>query len=360
MKEIQLWALDTDDSRRPRVVPVDALHDTDTEHMLEEILVSSPDLLMSRLRLVGRQIPTQGGPLDLLGVDETGRLVLFELKRGTLTREAVAQAIDYASDLYYMDLDDLQRHLAERSGHHGIDRIEDFRDWYDQTYPGSGEALRERPRIVLVGLGADDRTIRMVNFLADSAIDIQVLTFHAFRRDGQLFLAKQVETMAPTTRESVPASTGYSKASNTAFVTAKAQELHVAELLEAVRAFLHDRLPAYEWPGKYVCSFSLLERTESGRPSYRVHVSIGMAEGKPHRLNLIITQNAFDAAPEAVTAFQTANSGIAKMHDKYRQVDVLVTEANWPTVRDALESLLPEIVAGWKRNQSEGENEADG
>ena len=38
----------------------------------------------------------------MLGIDEYGRLVVFELKRGTLVREAVAQIIDYASDLANM------------------------------------------------------------------------------------------------------------------------------------------------------------------------------------------------------------------------------------------------------------------
>ena len=56
-------------------------------------------MLMPGLKLVGRQTPTEGGPLDLLGVDEDGRLVVFELKREMLSREAVAQVIDYASYL---------------------------------------------------------------------------------------------------------------------------------------------------------------------------------------------------------------------------------------------------------------------
>lgn len=94
MKEIRLWALEASEAENLRAVSVDVVRDTDTEQMLEELLVASPYLLMDRLRLIGRQVPTQCGPLDLLGLDETGRLVVFELKRGTLTREAVAQAID--------------------------------------------------------------------------------------------------------------------------------------------------------------------------------------------------------------------------------------------------------------------------
>ena len=95
------------------------------ESFLEETLVANPDLLLPGLRLVGRQTPTAGGPLDLLGVDEDGRLSLFELKRGTLTRDAVAQAIDYAADLEARDPADLADLLSRESGRRGIERIEE-------------------------------------------------------------------------------------------------------------------------------------------------------------------------------------------------------------------------------------------
>ena len=59
--------------------------------------MAHPELLEDGLTLVGRQAPTAGGWLDLLGVDRDGRLVIFELKRGSLGRDAVTQVLDYAS-----------------------------------------------------------------------------------------------------------------------------------------------------------------------------------------------------------------------------------------------------------------------
>ena len=88
-----------------------------------------PDLLIPGLRLVGRQTPTEGGPLDLLGVDEDGRLVVFELKRGTLSRDAVAQIIDYASDLDAKSDDEVAEHIAVHSGVGGVGEIDDFEAW---------------------------------------------------------------------------------------------------------------------------------------------------------------------------------------------------------------------------------------
>ncbi len=353
MKEIRLWTLESDTDNKMKAVSVDGVRDTETEQMLEELLIASPHLLMNRLRLIGRQVPTKGGPLDLLGLDETGRLVIFELKKGALTRDAVTQAIDYASHINDIDIDELSNHLQDRSGHGGIEEIEDFQDWYDENYPGSSDSLNEKPRIVLVGLGADGRAVRMVNFLADSAIDIQLLTFHAFRKDGQLFLAKQIETLDPALREPKDKKTRYTKENNRAFLRENAEELKVTELLDNVKRFLSDRLPAYEWPGKRSYTFSLLERSSSGKPTYRVYVSLYLQQGRSGRLNLNFTQNAYQAAKDTLDRFMADNPELAKYNEKYQLVEVPVSKNNWETVSEIIDPLMPVIVEKWKSKQSE-------
>ena len=193
MDEVKIWALDSDSN----VTPLASKGQTDTESLLEETLVRNPDLLIPGLRLVGRQTPTDGGPLDLLGVDEDGRLVVFELKRGTLSRDAVAQIIDYASDLDAKTDVALAEHIAANSGVGGIEHIEDFEEWYgENTESPSLDALRPL-RLFLIGLGADERTERMVKFLAENTgMDISLLTFHGFAFNGKTLLARQVEVEA--------------------------------------------------------------------------------------------------------------------------------------------------------------------
>jgi RecB family endonuclease NucS len=72
---------------------------------LEEWIASDPSIVGPDLIIVGRQVATISGPLDLLAVDRDGNLVVIELKRGMLPREALAQAMDYASDLADWDLE---------------------------------------------------------------------------------------------------------------------------------------------------------------------------------------------------------------------------------------------------------------
>ena len=188
--EIKLWAIGETPNSIERVQATDGIRN---EGFLEDVLVGNPDMLMPGLTLVGRQTPTDGGYLDLLGVDENGTLVVFELKRGKLTRDVVTQAIDYCSDLESLREEDLAIHIAERSGNGGIDKITNFQVWYSEQYEEK-ELTELRPaRMVLVGLGADARAQRMVGFLAKSGVDISLLTFHAYQHGNSMLMARQME-----------------------------------------------------------------------------------------------------------------------------------------------------------------------
>ena len=91
MDEIKLWRIDDGGS----VSSLGGMAQLDNELALEELLIAHPELLEPELELVGRQLPAAGGWLDLLAVDSTGRLVIYELKRGILGRDAVTQLLDY-------------------------------------------------------------------------------------------------------------------------------------------------------------------------------------------------------------------------------------------------------------------------
>ena len=186
-----LWEVDEETKGSKRLEEAER---TGTEALLEDILVRNPDMLMPGLELVGRQLPTANGYLDLLGVDSEGRLVVFELKRGTLRRKAVAQAVDYASWLDSREDAELYRLIGENSGQRGIVRIGNFEEWYDSNDNwASLESLRP-VRIVLVGLGADEPAQRMADWLAAKGVEIDLLTFLGYRHGDRMLLARQLES----------------------------------------------------------------------------------------------------------------------------------------------------------------------
>ncbi len=188
-EELCIWAVDGSGT----VAPLSPLKQMQTELGLEELLVRNPEMLEPGLRLVGRQTPTQTGWLDLLAVDADGRLVVYELKRGMLAREAVTQVLDYASDLDAMSTGDLAKHISERSGNDGIEQIDDFEQWYADNFGGDDLSRLLPPRMVLVGLGVDAVAERMARFISAGPVDISVVTFHGFQREGERLLARQLE-----------------------------------------------------------------------------------------------------------------------------------------------------------------------
>ena len=245
MEETKIWSIDDNGTSATQLDTTDRM---ETEGLLEDILTANPDMLEDGLQLVGRQTSTTGGPLDLLGVDTDGRLVVYELKRGRLNRDAVAQIIDYASSLDAMNEEALYRHISEHSGNLDIQRIDNFGDWYGNNWPEEGYDSLMPPRAVLVGLGVDDTTERMVNYMAGSGMDISLLTFEGFSASGKTLLARQVEvdrtnTTAGTLRKPRP----YNRREN---FEARAQSLppDIRDIISATQNMFKTRLRGFLRP----------------------------------------------------------------------------------------------------------------
>lgn len=351
MTRLQLWTIDEQDGH-PRAVTVDAADATRTEEFLEDLLVRSPNLLLEGLTLIGRQVPTEGGPLDLIGVDRDGSIVVFELKRGTLTRDAVAQVIDYASDLASKDPEQFARLIEERSGSMGIGSIENFQDFYAREFPSAPDLLSEVPRMVLVGLGADDRAKRMVAFLSSAGIDIQLLTFHAFRSEGRLMLAREDDGPAPTAKGT---RTGGSTKEQNQKVLREAAEQHGSwDLLSEVAGFVEQHMPAYRWPGKSAYSFSLAETTEEGKPSQRSYVTVWIHPKRRGAVLVTLPPRAVDVAGGEVEAFLSTVPGAERTESKWTPIEVTIDASGWPKVQPALSALLKGIVDAWRARTAEG------
>ena len=256
-EELRLWSV----GDSGKVEPLSPLQQMPTEVALEELLVQNPEMLGSGLKLVGRQTQTQSGWLDLLAVDQDGRLVVYELKRGTLARDAVTQVLDYASDLDAMSASDLAEHIARRSGSDGIQGIDDFEQWYADNFGGDDLSRLLPPRMVLVGLGVDPAAERMAKFISGGPVDLSVVTFHGFMRGEEKLLARQLE-VEPGRRE--PAQRRPSVTVNERrlalreYLTDNGYEALFDRIHDAIRALLPER-GVREWPSSTGIQFLLTE-----------------------------------------------------------------------------------------------------
>ena len=349
MEDIKLWELDGSEAK-----PLDSNNQLESEALLENTLVQNTNLLMEDLRLVGRQTPTDGGPLDLLGIDGDGRLVVFELKRGTLSRDAVAQIIDYASDLDDMDLDALAEHIAEGSGTHGIDEIEDFREWYDNQGFGDLEALKPL-RMFLIGLGADDRTERMVRFLAEnSGMDISLLTFHGFDYEGKTILAKQVEVEGPAESDRRPTSGYVSTSEKRERLECRIEESGVSEQFAAVRNMFREHWPESSTsPQIYGLSIQLRRQAGLGRRASYAYIEVwkGGLGIVFHSRTKKLCLDEFRTRVQEIR-HDTWPQNRDPLDDPSTSIQFKVNPREWEEHRESLTTLVQTVYAAW---QDEGQ-----
>jgi hypothetical protein len=131
---------------------------------LEPWIASQPDIVGSDLLIVGRQVPTRSGPIDLLAIDRAGNTVIVELKRDELPRECLAQAIDYASDV----ADWTVEHLGEVCAAYLKKPLEVA---FAEAFPDAdleGLSINGTQRIVLVGFAIESSLERMIEWLSDN------------------------------------------------------------------------------------------------------------------------------------------------------------------------------------------------
>jgi hypothetical protein len=131
---------------------------------LEPWIASQPDIVASDLLVVGRQVGTRSGPLDLLGIDSSGNTVIIELKRDELPRESLAQAIDYASDVADWTVERLNEVcLAYLQKPLEVAFSEAFPDVDVESLTINGAQ-----RIVLVGFAIESALERMIEWLSET------------------------------------------------------------------------------------------------------------------------------------------------------------------------------------------------
>ena len=363
MEGIKIWAIDAS-----QVEELKPTSQTESERLLEDTLVSRPDLLLEDLTLVGRQTPTDGGPLDLLGVDGEGRLVVFELKRGTLSRDAVAQVIDYASYLDDMNSDELSEHISQNSGKHGINKIDDFTDWYSQQgFEGSESLESLKPlRMVLVGLGVDDRTERMTRFLAENSdMDISLLTFHGFTMDGRTILAKQVEVDGSNDGGTQSGRRRLTRAERWDLLNNRARESRVHELFGEVRDIFKKSWPdSNERPTKLGVNVTLPSRAQSGRRVRRRYARVDPLAGSGGRVRIVFYPRAANLCRDEFIPIideiggGTYPKGRDPLRDTSTEILLPITAGEWEAHKEKLTALVRTVYEAWENQGADGESDS--
>lgn len=176
-----------------------------SEQLLEDMIVASPSIVSDEWMLIGRQEDTGfSGRIDLLAISPDGALVLIELKRERTPREVVAQALDYAGwvdRLRTEDIDAIYRRFAP-----GRSLAEDFRQRFGQKL--DEESLNQSHEIIIVATELDDSTERIVGYLNERGVPINVLCFQVFTHGTEQLLSRAWLLDPVRTQVSIPTKPG--------------------------------------------------------------------------------------------------------------------------------------------------------
>ena len=148
---------------------------------LEQWLASNPEIIGTDVLIIGRQVISKSGPIDLLGIDKTGNTVVIEIKRAELPREVLAQAIDYASNVAEWTVEKLSEICSAYTS-------KPFQEAFNEAFPDvdlESVSLNSTQRIVLVGFSIEASLERMVKWLFDSyEVNVNAIVLNYVKTKG--------------------------------------------------------------------------------------------------------------------------------------------------------------------------------
>ncbi len=159
---IKTWEI-VDDELKETVESMPEVARKEKEH-LEKWIKTNPKILGEDILLIGEQVYTKSGPLDFLGIDNSGNAVIVELKRDRLPREVLTQAIDYASDVATWGIDRLNEVCLEYSE-------QSLEDYISEKFEGvelEDLVINKAQRLLLVGFSIEEPLSRMIEWLSSN------------------------------------------------------------------------------------------------------------------------------------------------------------------------------------------------
>lgn len=163
-----------------------------SETELEDMICQDTSILNEKWLPIGRQVATaHGGIIDILAIDESGNLVIVELKKNKTPREVVTQAIDYASWVKTLDsakIADLYKKYGKGINKDYDSLDEALKNKFNKSF-GEDE-INNAHQIVVVASELDLSTERIIKYLNNYEIPINTVFFNVFRDGENRYLSR--------------------------------------------------------------------------------------------------------------------------------------------------------------------------
>lgn len=178
-----------------------------SEETLEDWIEVNPNLLEYDVAVIGRQVSTRyGDAVDLLAIDANGDIIIIENKKEIAYREAIAQALDYASWVSELSKKEIMQ-ISEDYFHKkkAILKLQwsNLEEVFNQKFQCRLDEINinQTQKILIVAPRPDADAERIVRYLSvENDIDINFVTFLYFKSGEKAFIVKNV-TVTPEERQ---------------------------------------------------------------------------------------------------------------------------------------------------------------
>ena len=271
--EIKVWQIS---NKQITAIEENSFAAEHLEHELENWIVQSPEILGDDLLIIGRQQSVDNvGILDLLAVNSLGELSVVELKRDKAPREAVAQALDYAS---WLDATS-EAEILEIAEHY-LQRPLD--EAFAERFSGTEMPViaPQNHRILLVCSKLDASAERIINYLAQRySVNINAIFLrYAKLANGAEILAQSVLVAESTIQQGKPPR----RKTTADELLSIAAEKKIADMVERFRALANAKYVWEEPSSTYGKSFRYWRKNVEGKAKMVVGLNIsGERRGSP-------------------------------------------------------------------------------
>ena len=155
------------------------------EERLEALLEAHIEMIDPDLCVIGRQVETASGRLDLLAVDKEGYTVVIELRRGKAFRDAIGQVLGHVAWVQNRDYNDLNE-IAKKSH---LGEYVDLRSLFRSKFGTVPETWNEGHGVYVIAFEFDRMMANVVEYLNDPDSYITLLQFYIYRRGAEQFMA---------------------------------------------------------------------------------------------------------------------------------------------------------------------------
>ncbi len=165
-----------------------------SENELEEIIERKIDILNPNWLIIGRQVITDYNKrIDLLAIDNAGDLVIIELKKNKTTRDVVAQGLDYASWVKKLSTSDIENiyknyQIKYLENSEILSLSTGLNNKFNMEF--QEDEINKSHQIIIVASELDNHTERIVNYLSDSEIPINIVFFKVLNINGNRIISR--------------------------------------------------------------------------------------------------------------------------------------------------------------------------